>query len=114
MSAAERKFPPVALGMASTVLGTIGLALSILPILGISVAFWGLVVGAVGMLRAAFFQPQELRWALVGCVVSAWAVAIGLTLAFTPISSSHINVHEPAASVPVGRPFTAPPATPAW
>ncbi len=71
MSRQVEGLPPVALGLASTVLGSIGLVLCLLPILGITIATWGLLVGVAGLLPGLSAGKSDLRWAFIGSLLCA-------------------------------------------
>ena len=106
------EIPPLALGMASIVLGTIGLALFLLPILGISLGACGLLLGTADLVFAAFGHRSRLRWALVGVVVSSVAVGTGLAIAFAPLGYEPSHAVPRPWQTPPDRPYVPPPARP--
>ena len=77
--------PPLGLGIASMVLGTIGLLLFFLPILGVPISGIGLVLGLAGLLGAAIgFGRGSLRWSVAGVVVCLLALATNLAITYAP------------------------------
>jgi hypothetical protein len=105
--------PPVALGLASVVLGTIGLMFFPLPILAIPIAAASALLGIVGMLLAGFGTTSHARLSAAGFVVSCLALAVGFGLQYAPIG------YEPSQAVPrlwqrpPVRPYVPPPMRPA-
>ena len=96
--------PPVAIGLASVVLGMIGLAFFFLPILAMPIGACGALLGVAGMLRAAFAHSSEARLSLGGFVVSCAALAVGFAIDYAPIG------YEPSQAVP--RLWQTPPGQP--
>jgi hypothetical protein len=92
------------LGMISIVLGTIGLLLFFLPILGLPLGAAGLLLGLVGVVAACLGSRSEMRWPLVGIVVCSAAISIALAIAFAPLG------YEPSRAVP--RLWQTPPDSP--
>ncbi len=86
--------PPVAFGLASVVISTAGLLLFFLPILGVPVAACGLLLAIAGLFTAAFRDRSNLRWSIVGIVVSCAALAVGLAMNNAP------HGHRPGSAVP--------------
>jgi len=76
--------PAFSIGLTSAVIGTIGLLLFFLPILGIPIAGCGLLLGIAGAAAAAFGRSASLRWSIVGTVVSGFALAAGLAMFYAP------------------------------
>ena len=80
--------PPVGLGMSSLVIGTIGLMLFFLPVLGIPISAFGLLFGLLGLLvtlvggRAG--GGARLRWTLAGIAVSCLGLAVNIAIAYAP------------------------------
>jgi hypothetical protein len=104
--------PPIDLGPLSAVLGTIGLLLFFLPILGIPISACGLLFGLVGSGVALVPGGARLRSALLGCAVAALALGVNVAITYAP------SGYEPAPGVtppwqPVpDRPYVPPPARP--
>lgn len=72
---------PVGLGMSSLVLGTIGLALALMPVLGLPISASGLLIGIVGVFVARFGRRgTNLRWALQGVAVSFLALSANVAI----------------------------------
>ncbi len=76
--------PPVALGLLSLVLGTIGLLLFFLPILGVPISAFGLLFGVLGTFVALVPGGLRLRWSLLGSALSALALATSLAIFYAP------------------------------
>lgn len=72
------------LGMTSLVLGTIGLLLFFLPILGIPISAFGLLFGLIGLGATLFGGGAMLRWSVAGMGLSFLALAINIAIAYTP------------------------------
>lgn len=105
--------PPIAFGMSSVVIGTIGLMLFFLPVLGIPLSAFGLLFGLLGLL-AAFFGGRAgggvlLRWTLAGIAVSCLGLAVNVAIAYAPAG------YLPGREVPQlwqsspDRPYVPPP-----
>jgi hypothetical protein len=104
--------PPLALGMLSLVLGTIGLLLFFLPVLGVPIAAFALLVGILGTILGLFGVGGSLRWALLGSAMSALALGVNLAIAYAPggyLPDPHVL--PPWQGVP-DRPYVPPPAAP--
>ena len=76
--------PPFGLGMSSLVLGTIGLMLFFLPVLGIPISAFGLLFGILGVAASFFTGGVQLRWSLAGLATSAAALAVNIAIAYAP------------------------------
>jgi hypothetical protein len=104
--------PLLALGMLSLVLGTIGLLLFFLPILGVPVSAFALLVGVLATIMAPFGIGGRLRWALAGLAMSATALAVNLAIAYAP-GGYLPNPHGlPSWQAVPDRPYVPPPAAP--
>jgi hypothetical protein len=102
--------PLLGLGMASLVLGFIGLSLFLLPIIGIPVSLFGLCFGVVGFVLALLSPTVSLRGSIGGIGLSGLALAVNLAIAYAPGGySPRPDVPQPWQAVP-DRPFVAPPA----
>jgi len=106
------KAPPVALGLASLVLGTVGNVLCFLPILGIPLGVCGVLLGLAGWFAARLGEASRRRWALVGAVVSGVALLNGFALAYAPLGYEPGNAVPPGWQTPPEHPFVPPPALP--
>ena len=78
--------PLVGLGMASLVLGTVGLLLTIFPVLGIPLASFGLLCGIIGLIVAVPCGGSELRWSLAGIGMCGVVLALNIAIVITPSS----------------------------
>jgi hypothetical protein len=108
---AETYRPLTGLGMTSLVLGTIGLMLFFLPILGIPISVLGLFFGLVGVGGALFRPGVSLRWGLGGIGMSALALALNIGIVFAPAGYIPTGGQQPPPwrAVP-DRPHVPPPA----
>src|SRR6478672_2315837 len=84
MHTAHRDLPPVGLGLASVVLGAIGLMLFVLPILAIPISACGLVAGGIGVIAAKYSKLIDGRLALAGAGVCLLAIGVELAIAYAP------------------------------
>jgi predicted membrane-bound spermidine synthase len=105
----EPEHPPIALGMTSLVLGTIGALLFFLPILGAPLSGLGLIAGVMGWIAAAVWGADNLRWAVIGTMVCAGALAINVAIYYAPTGYIEQRNAPPIMKVP-GRPYVPPPA----
>ena len=110
---AETYRPVTGLGMSSLVLGTVGLMLFFLPILGVPISVMGLFFGLVGLGIARFRPRVSLRWSLGGIGMSALALVMNVGILFAPAGYIPTGVQElpPWRAVP-DRPYVPPPANP--
>jgi hypothetical protein len=102
--------PPFALGMSSLVLGTIGLLLFFLPILGIPISAFGLCFGILGLAAAFFTGGVQLRWSLAGIATSAAALAVSIAIAYAPAGYLPDRDVPQLWQSPPDRPYIPPPA----
>jgi hypothetical protein len=84
MATFETDRPFLGLGMTSTVLGTIGLILFFLPILGIPISAFGLLAGLLGVPVTILGGGTSLRWSLAGLLLSSAALVVNLAIVYTP------------------------------
>jgi hypothetical protein len=104
--------PLPGLGMTSLVLGTIGLIIVLLPVLGIPISALGLLFGITGFVVALFTPASSLRWSVAGIAMSALALGANLAIAYAPGGYlSERDVPRSWQSVP-DRPYVPPPAHP--
>jgi ABC-type Fe3+-siderophore transport system permease subunit len=106
--------PPIGLGMTSLVVGTIGLMLFFLPVLGIPISAFGLFFGVLGLL-VAFFGTRagggaRLRWTLAGIAVSCLGLAVNVAIAYAPAGYLPGREVPKSWQSPPDRPFVSPPA----
>ena len=76
--------PIVGLGMTALVVGTVGLMLSVFPVLGVPLAALGLLCGFIGLFNAARRGGPELRWTLAGIAASAAALTLNVAIVLAP------------------------------
>jgi len=99
----------IGLGLASTVLGTIGLLLFFLPILGIPISGAGLVLGFLSFLGSRF------KGSAVGIAVCTLALAINLAIAYSPAGSMNRSMNNRSAMeawpTKPYQPYVPPPAS---
>jgi hypothetical protein len=110
MHTEHRDFPPVGLGLASVVLGAIGLMLFVLPILAIPISACGLVAGVGGVALAGLVKTIDGRLAMVGTIVCALGISVELAIAYAPSGDwgQPADPSTPSSALP--RPYIAPPA----
>ena len=110
MHAAHSELPPVGLGLASVVLGAIGLTLFVLPILAIPISGCGLAVGVIGMVAAALWKSIDGRLAIAGVVLCSLAMIVEFAIAMAP-SGNWGQPSDPSIAPPaLPRSYIAPPA----
>jgi hypothetical protein len=105
--------PPVGLGMSSLVIGTIGLMLFFLPVLGIPITAFGLLFGLLGVLTALFGRAgggARLRWTLAGIAVSCLGLAVNIAIAYAPAGYLPGRDVPQMWQLPPDRPYVPPPA----
>ncbi len=110
----RKSIPPVGLGPTSVVLGTIGLLLFFLPVLGVPIAVCGLTLATVGAISTLWRPNESLRWILAGFFCSLASLGVGLAINYAPVGE------EPRPDVPPlwqqspVAPFVPPPANPGF
>ena len=102
--------PPIGLGLASIVLGTVGLLLFFLPILGIPLGLSGTLVGIAGIIASRLRRVDELRWSCGGLIVSFAALVVGVVLYNAPLGEELRDSAPRLWQVPAGRRYIPPPA----
>jgi len=85
--------PPAGMGLTSLILGSVGLLLFFMPVLGIPLGVAGLAFGATGLVLATLGW-SSLRWAVAGIVISVIALGIGVAIVSAP-SGSLPNLKRP-------------------
>ena len=106
--------PLPALGMASLVLGVIGLILAFLPILAAPLSACGIVLGIIGVITAFAVPGTYLRWAVAGLVTSILALGVDVALSLAPGAQGEVPTPRSPAmwQSPPDRPTVPPPARP--
>src|SRR5437660_1716056 len=104
--------PLVGLGMTSTVVGLIALAVFLLPLLAIPISVFGLLFGIVGFAVGWFAGGPSLRWSLAGIVVSSVALTVSVAMNMAPTG----DLPSPAVGKPqpAERPYAPPPPARPW
>ncbi len=100
---------PFGLGTASFVIGSIGLLLCPLPILGAPISSLGLIGGVVGCGLIAFGSSSNFRWSAAGAVLSALALSVNLAIAYGPSTESAPREVPQIHSTVPKRTFVPPP-----
>jgi len=98
--------------MLSLVLGTIGLLLFFLPILGWPISACGVFFGLVGIVLSLSRGGVPLRWSLMGTTLSVLALTINLAISSAPGGYLPDPRGRPLWQDVPGRPSVPPPATP--
>src|SRR4051812_17566633 len=80
----ETESRSLGVGLVAAVLGTIGLFLFFLPILGLPISAFGLGFGISGVAMTYRRGGVALRWSLAGMVLSALALGINVALSYSP------------------------------
>jgi len=102
--------PPMGLGLAAVVLGTIGLLLAPLPILGIPLCGAAGMLGMADVVRAMYGRNASLRLAVGGTFLALVATGFNVALYTAPsIYRERPDVEPNLHSVPA-RPHASPPA----
>ncbi len=99
-------------GVASFVLGAVGLLLFFLPILGIPLSGTGLAVGLIALLAAVFGGRSSLRLSVLGTALSILALGANLAVTLAPLNTLSQEAHSHTWQAPPSRPYVAPPADP--
>jgi hypothetical protein len=105
--------PLVGLGMASLVVGTIGLLVFFMPILGIPLSAIALLLGILGFFGALpGWHVLSLRWSLAGVAMSALALGINVAVSYAPEGYLPDRKSEELWQPAPDRPYIPPPAPP--
>ncbi len=99
-------------GAASFVLGSVGLLLFFLPVLGIPLAGTGLLIGLVALLVAVFGGRSSLRLSVLGTALSVLALGANLAITLAPLNTVSQEAHPHMWQPPPVRVYVAPPADP--
>lgn len=102
--------PPLSLGLASVILGAIGLMLFIVPIIGASLCACGMVAGIAGVLIYFARSDVSLRLAVAGVLLSGTALLITAAIFLSPTGYFTPRSVFPDYGSESGVPYVAPPA----
>jgi hypothetical protein len=100
------------IGLVSTVLGSIGMLLFFLPILGTPLSAIGLVAALAGVTGAWADREISLRWSVAGLLICGAALTANLGMAFGPIDLVPRYPVAPMWQPVPDRPYVPPPALP--
>ncbi|HEX5470700.1 MAG TPA: hypothetical protein VFW73_02385 [Lacipirellulaceae bacterium] len=105
-------FPPIAFGLSSVILGAIGLALFIMPVIGIPIGVAGAAIGLLGMIVVYFGGTASVRLCMAGLVLSGCAV--GVNWAISGAAGGYFRPRQVFPLLPpaIERPYVPPPAEP--
>jgi hypothetical protein len=112
LRAPRQSVSAIPVGLASVVLGTIGLALFFLPVLGVPIALCGLLAGVAGIVVAASGGGASLRWSMAGLAVSCVAIGAGLIIMSAPRGEEPSRSARRLWETQSDRPYVPPPARP--
>jgi hypothetical protein len=104
--------PPFGLGMTALVLGTIGLMLFFLPVLGIPISGLGLVMGLIALVLAPFVKTIPVSWAAAGVAACALALVVNFAVYIAPLGYIKNRPPPDPWHAPPDRPYIPPPARP--
>jgi hypothetical protein len=96
--------------MTSLVLGTVGVLLSFLPILGLPISAFGVLFGILGLIGVLLGGGAALRWSVAGLILSALALAINVALFYAPSTNLMDREVPKRPQLVSDRPFVPPPA----
>jgi hypothetical protein len=98
------------LGVASLVLGNIGLMLFVFPVLGLPISVIGLVLGIVAISVPATRRGRDLRYCFYGILLSGAALSVNIAIAMGPSGlASRLERPRPG---PLGTPEPNQPSPP--
>lgn len=100
------------LGLTSVILGSIGLVLFIVPVIGIPISVAGLLVGMMGILVAFLGGTASLRLSVAGIVLSGCGSVIIWAIALAPGGYFRPRAVFPSLPPSIERPYVPPPAAP--
>jgi len=100
------------LGVAAAVLGSIGMLLFFLPILGAPLSAAGLAIAIAGLTGVWAGREVSLRWSVVGLLICGIALGTNLGMAFGPIDLVPPYPVAPVWQPVPDRPYVPPPALP--
>jgi hypothetical protein len=98
--------------MTALVLGTIGLMLFFLPVLGAPISGLGLLMGLIALALAPFTKTLPVSWTVAGVVASALALGVNVAIYFAPLGYIENRPPPDPWHAPPDRPYIPPPARP--
>lgn len=108
--AKRHEVPPLSFGVASIVLGAVGLMLFVIPVLAIPISACGLAAGLLGVVVGLARSARELRSALAGVALCCLAVLLDVAVNYAP-KGYWVRPSAPTLTSPeLPRPYIAPPA----
>ena len=102
--------PPLGLGLAAVVLGTIGLLLAPLPILGIPICGAAGMLGIAGVLGTMYSRNASLRQGVGGTFLALLAMGFNVAIYMAPSIYRERPDAEPNLHAVPDRPHAPPPA----
>jgi hypothetical protein len=108
----QRPNPHVGLGLTSLALGSVGLGLFFLPVLGIPLSGFGLAFGVAGLLVALLGGPSSFRWSVGGTALGVLALGVNLAIAQAPAGYVGSRPVPTIWETVPDRPYVPPPARP--
>jgi hypothetical protein len=106
----RHRLPPLGLGLASVVLGAIGLLLFIVPILAAPISGCGMIAGACGIMGGVAGLRVDLRLCVAGVALCALALAIDLAVQYAPGGYLGRPADSQILAPETRRPYVPPPA----
>lgn len=101
---------PVAFGLLSLVLGSIGALLFFLPILGAPLSAIGAVLGIVGFFKAIGRDVEGARWSIGGIAVCLLGLSINVAVDYAPEGYIESRAVPRLWQTPPDVPYVPPPA----
>ena len=106
------ELPPIGLGLASVILGAIGLLLFSVPIIATLICVCALTAGVMGLAAYATRRDSSLRLAMAGVLLSGTALSIVTAIWLAPNGYFTPRSVFPDYGSEAGVPYVAPPAPP--
>jgi hypothetical protein len=104
--------PPIDFAAAALVLGTIGLHLFLLPVLGVPLSGLALLLAMAGLGRWLADGAEHIRWVAAGITVATLALVVNLAIAFSPAGYIPNRPAIPPWRTVPDHPYVSPPARP--
>jgi hypothetical protein len=106
----RHRLPPIGLGLASVVLGAIGLMLFVLPVLAAPVSGCGAILGLCGIVASLGRQRTDLQLSTAGVAMCAVSFAIDIAIQYAPGGYLGRPADSQIIEPGVKRPYVPPPA----